>query len=75
MTSLLLPCLVPHLGKIDGEAVGIVEAPGDVSWQLGGGELADGSVQQLPPPGQRLQELSLLLVDYVHNGVGVFPHL
>ncbi len=66
-----------YLGKIDGEAVGVVEAPGDVAReQLAGGEqLADGSVQQLPAPGQSLQELRLLFVDDVNYGVGVFPHL
>jgi hypothetical protein len=71
-----LPTFV-HLGKIDGEAVGVVEAPGDVTWQqlAVGEQLADGSVQQLPASGQRLQELRLLLVDDVDNRVGVFPHL
>jgi hypothetical protein len=71
-----LPTFV-YLGKIDGEAVGVIEAPGDVArQQLAGGEqLADGSVQQLPAPGQRLQELRFLLVDDVNNRVGVFPHL
>jgi hypothetical protein len=72
-----LPSTFVYLSKVDGEAVGVVESPGDVArQQLAGGEqLADGSVQQLPAPRQRLQELRLLLVDDVNYGVGVFPHL
>ena len=63
--------LAHELREVEGKSVGVVESPGEISWKDFGarGQLGDGAVKQPFAAGERLQELLLLLVDDVFNGL------